>query len=146
MRFIANVIWVVVSGVWLAFFYAIAGVLLCCTVIGIPFGLQVFKIARYVLWPFGYTLVKTSEVPAMSTIGNILWLPFGCLLFLAHLGTAAVLAITIIGFPFAIANLKISVAAFTPFGRTVMSNREVQAAVAAHRLSANDIAVIPERA
>lgn len=89
MRCILNVIWVVLSGLWLAFLYAFFGLVLCATVVFLPFGIQLLKIAGYVLWPFGRTVVKISEVPGVSTIGNVLWLPFGLMIAAAHLSAAA---------------------------------------------------------
>lgn len=136
MRFVLNVLWLLLSGIWLAIGYAFFALLVSLTVIGIPFGLQLFKLAGYVLWPFGRTAVKTSEIPGVSTIGNILWLPAGLFLALSHVVAGVVSAITIIGIPFAVANFKLVGLALTPFGRTVMSNREISAAVADSRAAA----------
>ena len=57
MRLILNILWLVLSGFWMALGYVLAGLIMCITVIGIPFGVQAFKLAAYVLWPFGRTLV-----------------------------------------------------------------------------------------
>lgn len=126
LRLILNVIWLVLSGFWLALAYAFFGVLLCITIVGFPFGYQLFKMAGYALWPFGRTVVKRSaDGPTLSTVGNILWLPGGLIIAIVHVVSAIASAITIIGIPFAIANLKMAWIAFTPFGRVIMDRRDV---------------------
>lgn len=70
MKTILNVIWLVLSGIWLFFGYVLAGALLCITIIGIPFGIAAFRIAVYALWPFGYTTVERRDAgapPASAT-------------------------------------------------------------------------------
>jgi uncharacterized membrane protein YccF (DUF307 family) len=105
----------------------------------IPFGAQSLKLANYSLWPFGRTLVKRADAGAASVIGNILWLVLaGWWLALAHLVTAAFQAITIIGLPLAIANLKLVPAALWPFGREIVASADVTAALAAYRTSQSD--------
>ena len=104
MRTLLNVIWLVLSGLWLAIGYAIAGVIMCILIVTIPFGLQAFKLAGYSLWPFGRTVVKRPEAGGASVVGNVLWLLLaGWWLALLHLGSALLLAITIIGLPLAVA-------------------------------------------
>jgi uncharacterized membrane protein YccF (DUF307 family) len=74
VRTILNILWLVLAGLWLAIAYVVAGVLLCITLIGIPFGVQAFKLAGYALWPFGRTLVPSfTRLKGLSAIGNILW-------------------------------------------------------------------------
>lgn len=136
MRFVLNIIWLLLSGLWLAIGYGLIGVLLCCTIVLAPFGLQLFKIAGYALWPFGRSLVKTTEIPGASTVGNLLWLPAGLFLAVTHLLAACACAITIIGIPFAIANLKMVAVALTPFGRTVVSDGTIAAALRTQRAAA----------
>lgn len=103
-------------------------------IVTIPFGLQAFKLAGYSLWPFGRTIVKRPEAGGASVVGNILWLLLaGWWLALLHLLAAAALAITIIGFPLAIANVKLIPAALWPFGREVVRSADMTAALAAHR-------------
>ena len=134
MRFLLNVIWLVFSGLWLAIGYAVAGVVMCVLVVTIPFGLQAFKLAGYSLWPFGRTVVKRNDAGGASVIGNILWLLLaGWWLALLHLVAALVLAVTIIGFPLAVANVKLVPAALWPFGREIVQGADVTAALAAYR-------------
>jgi len=131
IRALLNIIWLVLSGFWLALGYALAGLLMCVLIITIPFGIQAFKLAGYVLWPFGRTVVKRPDAGAGSTIGNVIWfLLAGWWLAIEHLITAVALAVTIIGIPFAIANVKLVVAAVAPFGREIVPTNSVDAAYA----------------
>ncbi|MFH9978109.1 YccF domain-containing protein [Streptomyces sp. NPDC017179] len=122
MKTILNVIWLVLSGFWLFLGYFLAGVLLCVTIIGIPFGIAAFRIAVYALWPFGYTTVERRGAGAPSFVGNVLWLVLaGWWLALEHIAVAIALAVTIIGIPFAIANLKMLPVALFPLGREIVA-------------------------
>ncbi|MFE1789472.1 YccF domain-containing protein, partial [Streptomyces sp. NPDC059525] len=103
MKTILNVIWLILSGIWLFLGYCLAGLILCVTIIGIPFGIAAFRIAVYALWPFGYTTVERRDAGAGSFIGNILWLLLaGWWLALGHIATGIALCVTIIGIPFGI--------------------------------------------
>jgi uncharacterized membrane protein YccF (DUF307 family) len=134
VRTLLNVIWLVLSGLWLAIGYTIAGVIMCILIVTIPFGLQAFKLAGYSLWPFGRTVVKRPEAGGASVVGNVLWLLLaGWWLALLHLGSALLLAITIIGLPLAVANVKLVPAALWPFGREIVRSADVSAALAAYR-------------
>lgn len=134
MRVLLNIIWLVLSGLWLAIGYALAGVLMCILILTIPFGFQAFKLAGYSLWPFGRTVVKREDAGPASVLGNILWLLLaGWWLALLHLVSAVLLAITIIGLPLALANLKLVPAALWPFGREIVKADEVTDALTAHR-------------
>jgi uncharacterized membrane protein YccF (DUF307 family) len=124
VRTLGNIIWVVFGGVWLALGYAFAGAILCITIIGIPFGIQAFKLAGFALWPFGRTLVEAREGGCLEVVFNVIWLVlFGWELFLFHLLAGAVMCITIIGIPFGIQAFKLSVFALWPFGRSVVPAR-----------------------
>jgi hypothetical protein len=92
IRFLLNIIWLVLCGFWLAILYVIAGVIMCVLIIAIPFGLQAFKIAGFILWPFGRTVVRRADAGAGSVIGNILWLVLvGWWLAIGHIVTAIAL-------------------------------------------------------
>lgn len=131
MRFLLNIIWLVLSGFWMALGYVLAGVVMCVLVITIPFGLQAFKLSGYALWPFGRTLVRRPTAGAGSVIGNVIWfLLAGWWLALGHLFTAVLLAVTIIGIPFAIANLKLIPVSLHPFGHDVVDSKTASDAVA----------------
>jgi uncharacterized membrane protein YccF (DUF307 family) len=134
VRTLLNIIWLVLSGLWLAIGYAIAGVVMFILIITIPFGFQAFKLAGYALWPFGRTVAKRPDAGGASVIGNILWLLLaGWWLALLHITAAFLLAITIVGFPLAIANIKLVPVALWPFGREIVKSADVTAALAAYR-------------
>jgi uncharacterized membrane protein YccF (DUF307 family) len=122
VRTIGNILWLVLAGFWLAVGYAIAGILLCITVIGIPFGVQSFKLAGYSLWPFGRVVVTDPDASAaLGFIGNVLWLILaGWWLAIAHIVTGILLLLTIIGIPLGVANFKLALLALVPFGKTVV--------------------------
>ncbi len=121
MRTIGNILWLVLAGIWLAIGYAVAGLLTCLTIIGIPFGIQAFKLALFSLWPFGRTVIRQQEGGVLEVIFNVVWLVlFGWELFLAHIVAGFLLCITIIGIPFGIQAFKLSVLALWPFGRSIV--------------------------
>jgi uncharacterized membrane protein YccF (DUF307 family) len=121
MRLILNVLWFIFGGGFvIALEYLIAGAVLCVTVIGIPFGLQCFKLAALGAWPFGKDVVPAPS-GALHTIANVLWLVFaGVWICLSHLALAVVSALTIIGIPFAVQHLKFALVALWPFGQRVI--------------------------
>jgi uncharacterized membrane protein YccF (DUF307 family) len=126
MRTLLNIIWLVLSGFWLFLGYALAGIVMCILIITIPFGIQAFKLAKFSLWPFGRTVTKKDSAGAGSVIGNIIWLVLaGWWLALSHVVTAVALAITIIGIPLAIANLKLIPVALWPFGREIIETDDL---------------------
>ncbi|AYC39264.1 YccF domain-containing protein [Streptomyces griseorubiginosus] len=121
MKTILNVIWLILSGFWLFLAYLAAGVLLCITIIGIPFGIAAFRIGIYALWPFGYTTIERRDAGAPSCLGNVLWLVLaGWWLALGHIATGLVLCLTIIGIPFGIANFKLIPVSLFPLGREIV--------------------------
>ena len=73
MKTILNVLWLLLSGLWMALAYVVFGVISCITIIGIPFGIASFRIAHYALWPFGRTVVRRSDAGGFSAIGNVVW-------------------------------------------------------------------------
>ena len=121
MRTLLNLLWVVFSGGFVIWFeYLLGGLLLCLTVVGIPFGLQCFKIAGFALWPFGRSALADGEGSTIGCLLNGVWIvAAGLWIFLSHVGLAITLALTIIGIPFAIQHVKLAMLAFAPFGLTV---------------------------
>ena len=118
MRLIGNVLWFLFGG-FLAFLgYVVAGLLLAVTIVGIPFALQSFKLGVAMLWPFGRQVVPNEHAGGVLTIlFNIVWLLlFGWELALNHLAWGVLLAITIIGIPFAMQHFKLILLALWPFG------------------------------
>jgi len=122
MNFLGNIIWLLFGGLIAALGYVIGGFVLCLTIIGIPWGLQCFKLATVVLWPFGKKIVpKQSATGCLSLLCNIIWLLCGGLYTaLIHLVFAAILFITIIGIPFARQHLKLMELSLLPFSRDVV--------------------------
>lgn len=119
MNLLGNIIWLIFGGFWSFIGYMTGGFCLCLTIIGIPFGLQLFKIGILTLWPFG---TRVREVPGdagcLSAVMNILWIIFGGIwVALGHLLFGCLLAITIIGIPFARQHFKLLTLTFTPFGK-----------------------------
>src|SRR6516162_5477073 len=100
MRTLLNLIWLFLSGIWLALGYALAGLLMFLLIITIPFGVAAFRLAAYVLWPFGRTVVRRPDAGAASAVGNVIWfLLIGLWMALAHFGLGILLCLTIIGIP-----------------------------------------------
>lgn len=121
MRTVLNIIWLLLAGIELAIAYAIAGLICCVLIITIPWGIASFRIAGYVLWPFGREVVRRGDAGFGSALGNIVWFVFaGWWLAIGHLVTAVLLAITIIGLPLAWANLKLIPITLTPLGREIV--------------------------
>jgi uncharacterized membrane protein YccF (DUF307 family) len=117
MRLLLNLLWAVLGGgVVTALQYALAGCLCCLTIVGIPFGMQCFKLAGVALFPFGKDLDERGR-GAVTFPFNVLWLVFaGFWIFLTHLGLALGLAVTLIGIPFAVQHVKLGLLALAPFG------------------------------
>jgi uncharacterized membrane protein YccF (DUF307 family) len=117
MRLILNLIWLVLAGFWLAILYVLAGLVAFVLIITIPFGIAAFRIAGYVLWPFGRTIEPRRSAGIASVIGNIIWIiVFGWELALAHLVTGVALCLTIIGIPLGLASFKIIPITLLPLG------------------------------
>ncbi|MGO1949647.1 MAG: YccF domain-containing protein [Mycobacteriaceae bacterium] len=124
MRLILNVIWLVLSGFWLFLGYILAGIIACILIVTIPFGLASFRIAGYVLWPFGRDVVDSGRSGVVSGIGNVIWFVVaGLWLAIGHILTSIALAVTIIGLPLAWANIKMIPVTCFPFGKEVVTAR-----------------------
>ncbi|MHC1704515.1 MAG: YccF domain-containing protein [Tenuifilaceae bacterium] len=121
MRILGNIIWLLFGGIFIFIEYLISGFLLCITIIGIPFGLQIFKLAFVALWPFGTKIENTpSSNGCLNIFMNILWLLLGGIwIALSHAVIGLLLAITIIGIPFTIQHFKLAGIALSPFGKTI---------------------------
>ena len=121
MRTLLNIIWLVLSGFWLFLGYAVAALLMFILIVTIPWGIAAWRIGVYSLWPFGKTVVDKPNAGVWSVLGNIIWvLLAGRWLALAHIASALALAITIIGIPFAWANLKMVPVALLPLGKDIV--------------------------
>ncbi|EOR93014.1 hypothetical protein ADIARSV_3814 [Arcticibacter svalbardensis MN12-7] len=121
MNFIGNIIWIVFGGIFIFFEYLFGGIILCLTIVGIPFGLQCFKLAIVGLAPFGVQINNTSSnTGCLSTMMNIIWLVFGGVwVLLTHLFFGLLLCLTIVGIPFGRQHFKLMNLAFSPFGKSI---------------------------
>lgn len=124
MNFFGNVIWVVFGGLLLALEYFIAGCIMCLTIIGIPFGMQAFKLGVFALMPFGMTTIVVDDNPGcLSALLNIIWIFIGGIeIALTHLVLGVLFSITIIGIPFGMQHFKLMIVALTPFGRNIVKS------------------------
>jgi uncharacterized membrane protein YccF (DUF307 family) len=130
MRLILNVIWLVFCGLWMALAYALAGLVCFILIITIPFGIASFRIASYVLWPFGRTIDRRPGAGVASLIGNILWIIlFGWWLAVGHLVSGVALCLTIIGIPLGLASFKIIPVTLLPLGVRIVPVDEAYAGV-----------------
>src|SRR5208282_1860331 len=129
-----NVLWIVFGGLWMAIGWLIAAVVMAITIIGLPWAWAAFNIASYTLLPFGRKAVSRAEYSGRGDIGtgpfgllgNIVWLVLaGWWLALGHLITAILLALTIIGIPFAWVHLKLAGLALWPIGKMIVDADDV---------------------
>jgi uncharacterized membrane protein YccF (DUF307 family) len=125
MDFLLNIFWLILGGFIVVIAYLLGGILLCVTIIGIPFGIQCFKLAGLALMPFGRE-IREKEPPggALAVIMNIIWIILpGLELAVFHLIMALLFALTIIGLPLAAQHLKMTRLAILPFGFEVREMR-----------------------
>lgn len=121
MNLPGNIIWLIFGGFFAALGYLFGGIILCITVVGIPWGLQCFKLAGLVLWPFGKEVVSSSrDTGCLTILANIVWLLSGGLYTaLTHIFFGLLLTISIIGIPFAKQHFKLIEISMMPFGKTI---------------------------
>lgn len=121
MKFIGNIIWMVLGGLLISLYYAIMGLLFCITIIGIPFGMQLFKMAGFALWPFGHEVTSgPNDSGCLAIIMNIIWIVFGGIeIALMHVSLGIGFCITIIGIPFGLQHFKMALLALVPFGKNI---------------------------
>ena len=128
LNLVLNVIWLIISGFWLAVGYALAGIVMCILIITIPFGIAAFRLAGFVLWPFGRTLIRRPDAGVASAIGNVIWFILaGLWIAIAHLVLGVALCFTIIGIPFGWANIKLAAVAIAPLGKDIVSRDDPRA-------------------
>ena len=122
MNLLLNILWIFLGGGIILFLeYCISGILLCITIIGIPFGLQCFKLALFALAPFGAKAIDTaSSGGCLPVLLNVLWILLGGIwISVTHLVLALIYTITIIGIPFAVQHVKMAGLAIAPFGKQI---------------------------
>ncbi|MFI6156880.1 YccF domain-containing protein [Kitasatospora sp. NPDC051170] len=121
LQFILNIIWLIFCGIWMALAYVLAGLICCVLIVTIPFGIASFRIAGFILWPFGRTTVERRDAGAGSCVGNVIWFVFaGWWLALGHILTSIPLFLSIIGIPFGWANLKMVPLSLAPLGKEIV--------------------------
>ncbi|WP_394282025.1 YccF domain-containing protein [Corynebacterium sp.] len=127
MNLILNIIWLIFAGLPLAIGYFLFGIIACIFIITIPAGVASFRMAKFALWPFGRSVVQPVQgTGAFSTISNVIWFVIaGLWLTIGHITTAAAQAITIIGIPLAIANLRMIPVTCFPFGRRIVDSDHI---------------------
>ena len=131
MRAILNIIWLVFEGIWMAIAYFFVGVVCFILIITIPFGIASWRIANYVLWPFGRTIDRRETAGVASLIGNIIWIIlFGWWLAIGHLVFGIAMCLTIIGIPLGVASFKIIPITLVPLGVQIVPSDRPFAGVA----------------
>jgi uncharacterized membrane protein YccF (DUF307 family) len=131
MRAILNIIWLLFEGIWMAIAYFFVGLICFILIITIPFGIASWRIANYVLWPFGRTIDRRPEAGVASLIGNIIWIIlFGWWLAIGHLVFGIAMCVTIIGIPLGLASFKIIPITLFPLGVRIVPTDQPFAGVA----------------
>ena len=120
MTFIGNFLWFILGGLILSLVWALTGLFLCITIIGIPFGIQCFKIAGFVLWPFGRDCIP-GGFGVMGALGNVIWILIcGISSCLSHLLFGVIFCISIVGIPFGLQHFKMAKLSLIPFGAQIV--------------------------
>ena len=121
MKFLGNILWFLLGGFIVSIYYFIVGLLFCITIIGIPFGLQLIKLAGFALWPFGHEIQSdTNDGGCLSIFMNVIWILVGGIeIAMLHLTFGVFLCITIIGIPFGLQHFKMALLALIPFGKKI---------------------------
>ena len=121
MKFIGNILWMVMGGFIISLYYALVGLLFCISIIGIPFGLQLFKLAGLALWPFGHDVTPgANDGGCLSLIMNVIWIVLGGIeIALMHVTLGIGFCITIVGIPFGLQHFKMALLALVPFGKKI---------------------------
>lgn len=125
MKFIGNIFWLLLGGIIIAFYYFIVGLFFCITIIGIPFGVQLIKMAGFALWPFGREVqAGPDDSGCLCVIMNIIWILAGGIeIAIAHVGFGIFFCLTIIGIPLGLQHFKMTLLALVPFGKVITDKR-----------------------
>ena len=121
MNSLGNIFWLLLGGIIIALIYYVVGLIMCITIIGIPFGVQLFKLGTYALWPFGHQMVdKPNEPGCLSIVMNLLWILTGWWeVALLHAIFGLICFVTIVGIPFGVQHFKMALASVFPFGKEI---------------------------
>ena len=122
MKFLGNLLWLILGGFLVFLYYFVVGLLFCLTIIGIPFGLQLMKIGVFALWPFGSDIQPdTNDGGCLSIIMNVIWILVGGIeITMLPLTFGLLCCITIIGIPFVIQHFQMALLALMPFGKKIV--------------------------
>lgn len=121
MKFIGNILWLILGGILIAIYYWIIGLLFCITIVGIPFGVQLMKIGTFALWPFGHDVQSgPNDTGCLSILMNVIWILVGGIeITMLHLTFGVLFCLTIVGIPFGIQHFKMALLALMPFGKEI---------------------------
>ena len=124
MNLLGNLIWLIFGGLMAALGYLFGGFILCLTIVGIPWGIQCFKLAGLVLWPFGKKVVSdSSDTGCLSVLFNIIWIISGGIaVAITHIIMGLILTVTIIGIPWARQHFKLVEISLMPFGKRIVDD------------------------
>ncbi len=123
MNFLGNLVWLIMGGLLTALMYWTAGLIMCITIIGIPFGVQLLKIGSLSLWPFGHDLQPKADsaTGCLQVAFNVLWILLGWWeIALTHLTFGLILCCTIVGIPWGLQHFKLALGSVVPFGKEVV--------------------------
>jgi len=125
MKFLGNLIWLAFGGILIAIIYYLVGLLMCITIIGIPFGIQLFKLGTYSLWPFGRTMVDGPGEPGcVSVVMNLIWILCGWWeIAILHAVFGLLFCATIVGIPWGTQHFKMAIASIFPFGKVIKNKK-----------------------
>ena len=121
MSFLGNLLWIVLGGFLISLYYAFIGLLFCISIIGIPFGVQLFKMAGLALCPFGKNVTCDSrDMGCLSILMNIIWIVVGGIeISIMHVTFGAILCVTVVGIPLGLQHFKMALLALAPFGQKI---------------------------
>lgn len=121
MKFIGNILWLLLGGILVSLYYALIGILFCITIIGIPFGMQLFKMAGLALYPFGRDVHPgPNDSGCLSILMNVIWILLGGIeIAILHLSFGVFCCLTIVGIPFGMQHFKMALLALVPFGKEI---------------------------
>lgn len=121
MKFLGNLLWLILGGLLVALYYWIVGILFCLTIVGAPFGVQLIKLGNFALWPFGHDVQPgPNDSGCLAIIMNVVWILVGGIeIAFTHLTFGALCCVTIVGIPFGIQHFKMALLAVMPFGKRI---------------------------
>ena len=138
MVFVGNLLWFILGGgIISCVLWFLLGLLLCVTVVGIPFGFAAFRIARFAAFPFGKELIDSRLVGedriTGTALANILWIVLaGLWLAISHALSGVAMCLTVIGIPFGLAHFKLASVCFAPLGKRAVPRDMAAAARSRH--------------